>query len=243
MTDPAPEYSESGNPILRHKPRDKPFEMAVGEAQHIQLIEGHISKHLGASATVFHEMVSDLVHIDIHIVPPRPGRNFYTLVTSGMSARAMAAPPGREEFSYAELLLSLPPGWRLQQEDLKDEQNYWPLRLLKMLARFPHIYDTWLSYAHSIPNGNPGKPYAANTKLCGAILTQALLVPEEFHALTVSPEMKIRFYGLVPLYQEEMELKLKHGADALFKRFEPAKISELLDIRRKNVARKFLGLF
>ena len=243
MSDQLPELSDSGNPIYRHKPREKPFEPAHGDIQHIQLIERHIEKHLGEPELVFHEIISDLVHIDIHIIPPRPERNFYTLVTTGMSARAMKVPEGLEELSYAELLVSLPPDWPLRQEDFKDERNYWPVRTLKMLSRMPHEYDTWLGEAHTIPNGDPPAPYAPNTKLCCAMLAPPLLVPDEFRELTVTPEMSINFYGVIPIYQEEMDLKLKRDAEALYDRFDRHKVSELLDVNRKNVAKKLFGLF
>jgi len=243
MSDEIPELSESGKPIYRHKPREKPFEPAFGDAGHIKLVEEHISKHVGEPKTVFHELVSDLVHLDIHIVPPGPKRDYYTLVTTGMSARAMTVPEGFEELSYAELLMCLPPDWPLRQEDFIDERNYWSIRWLKTLARMPHEYNTWLGHAHTIPNGDPPAPFAPNTALCGAMIVPPILIPKESHALTVSPEMQIHFYAVVPLYQEEMELKLKRGAQALFDRFDRHGVSELVDVKRKNVARKILGLF
>lgn len=243
MSDETPELSESGNPIYRHKSREKPFEPAFGDADHIRLIESHIANHLGEPATVFHELVSDLVHLDVHIVPPRPNRNFYTLVTTGMSARSMTVPPGREELSYSELLISLPPGWKLEEESLKDERNYWPIRLLKMLARLPHQYNTWLGDAHTVPNGDPARQYAPNAAFCGAMIAPPILVPAEFRALTVSPEMKIYFRSVLPLYREEMELKLKQGAEELFDRFDKHRVCELVDLKRKNVAKKLFGLF
>jgi hypothetical protein len=58
---------------------------------------------------LFHELLSDLVHVDIHIVEPTAARNYYTLVTSGMSDRPMAAPEECRECRYAELVISLPP--------------------------------------------------------------------------------------------------------------------------------------
>jgi hypothetical protein len=243
MSDETPELSEGGGPIYRHKPREKPFEPAFGDIQHIQLIEQHIEKHLGEPDFVFHEIISDLVHLDVHIIPPRPERDFYTLVTTGMSARAMKVPEGLEELSYAELLLSLPPDWPLRQEDFENEANYWPVRTLKMLARLPHEYDTWLCEAHTIPNGDPAEPYAPNTKLCCAMLAPPLIVPDEFRELSVTPEMSIHFYGVIPIYQEEMDLKLKKGAEELYDLFDKHEVSELLDVNRKNVAKKRFGLF
>lgn len=235
------EFSESGNPIYRYGKREKPFEPVTGEANHIELVDRHITENLGTPEWVFHEIVSDLVHLDVHVVAPTPARNFYTLVTSGMSARSMKVPEGYENLSYAELVISLPPDWPLRKEDFSDERNYWPIRLLKRLGRLPHEYDTWLGCGHTIPNGDPPEPYSQGTKLCGAILIPPLLAPEKFHALQVSPELEINFYAVAPLYAEEMDFKLKRGAEALFEKFEKYQVSELVDVNRRNVAKKFLG--
>ncbi len=237
------EFSESGSPIYRYGKREKPFEPVTGDANHIELVDRHITEHLGTPEWVFHEIVSDLVHLDVHVVAPSSERPFYTLITSGMSARSMKVPEGYENLSYAELVICLPPGWPLRQEDFSDERNYWPIRLLKSLGRLPHEYDSWLSFAHTIPNGDPAKPYADGTKLCGAILIPPLLLPKKFHSLQVSPELEISFYAVAPLYQEEMDLKLKRGAGALFERFEKFEVTELVDANRRNVAKKFLGIF
>jgi hypothetical protein len=116
-------------------------------------------------------------------------------------------------------MISLPPDWPLAEADFKDERNYWPLRWLKTLARFPHEYDTWLGEFHTIPTGDPPKPYAANTKLCCMMLTSPLRAKEGFTSLSL-PDRYVNFYALVPLYREEMELKLREGSDALAARFE-----------------------
>lgn len=240
------EFSEAGNPIYRHQPRTKPFEPVIGDEQHIEKLSQHIAQHLGEPATVFHEIISDLVHIDIHIIPPRPDRNFYTLVTTGMSQRPMTVPPGAEEFARCELMLSLPPDWPLQEEDLKDENHYWPLRLLKTLARMPHEYDTWLSIDHTIPNGDPAEPYAENTKFCCALIGFPLTAPtEDFMNCQVSPETVVRFWSVIPLYPEEVDFKLKKGAEALGERMDKEEITDLLDLSRKNVGigKKLFGLF
>ena len=53
----------------------------------------------------------------------------------------------------------------------------------------------------------------------------------------------IRFWSLVPVYREEMDLKLKQGADALLERFDNAGITELVDPVRPNVAKKTRSFF
>jgi hypothetical protein len=112
-----PERSESGAPIYRHQVRQRGFELASGDDQSIQKISEYIERFVGTPSGVFHELVSDLVHVDVHVVPPGGQRNYYTLVTSGMSDRPMAAPEECQEYRYAELVICLPPTWRLTQED------------------------------------------------------------------------------------------------------------------------------
>jgi hypothetical protein len=216
MAEPS-EYSESGQPVYRYEPpKERPLQPAFGDSDNIEAIAKHIEAHIGPPDHVFHELVSDLVHIDIHMVAPDAarGRGYYTLVTSGMSERPMTVPEGAEELRYAELVIRLPATWRLSQEDFKDEANYWPVRWLKILARFPHEFETWLGEGHTIPTGDPPEGYAPDTKLCCMVLVRSELSPEDFQTLELS-DRNVHFYSLVPLYREEMDLKLKHGADAL----------------------------
>src|SRR5262245_24163080 len=94
------ERSESGAPIYRHQPRGKPFEPAFGDGPTIDKITDHIGAFVGPADSVFHELISDLVHVDVHLVQPRKKRNYYTLVTSGMSDRPMAAPEDHPDKKY-----------------------------------------------------------------------------------------------------------------------------------------------
>jgi predicted Zn finger-like uncharacterized protein len=230
------EYSESGQPIYRHAPREKEFRLAQGNEETIKAITNHVETHLGAVASVFHEIVSDLVHVDVFYVSATDDKPYHTLVTSGMSDLPMTVPEGAEEFRHAELLLSLPPSWPLTQEDFEDERNYWPIRWLKMLARLPHEYDTWLGYGHTIPNGDPPRPFAPDTKLCCQLLLLPALVPADFLTLQTA-DRTIHFYALVPLYREEMEFKLRHGTEELEELLRRQDVTELLDVKRPNVCK------
>ncbi len=231
------EISEGGHPIYRYGERSKPFEHVHGDAKFVELVTKHIDKHLGNRGMVFHEIISDLVHIDVHMIPPSPERNYNILITSGMSERAMKAPEGCEEFSYTELMICLPPDWPLQQKDFDDERNYWPIRLLKTLARFPHEYDTWLFEAHTVPHGDPPEPFCDNVEFTGALLAFPTMFPEEFWQFKVTPEITIHFLVVIPVYTEEMDLKLKKDAEALFDKFDKHGVSELVDLTRPNVAK------
>ncbi|MBC7856827.1 MAG: suppressor of fused domain protein [Pirellulaceae bacterium] len=232
------EASPAGAPIYRHAERTSDFELAIGDGQNIELISDHIQQHIGPVEMVFHEIISDLIHIDVHWVKPTEDKPYHTLITSGMSDRPMTVPSGAEEYRYGEVMISLPPNWPMDMDSFKNEQNYWPVRWLKMLARFPHEYNTWLCFGHTLPSDDPPQPYADNTRLCCALLLSPMLTGEEFWTLKACPDKIIRFLSFVPIYPEELELKLNQGLDPLLERLAKHQIAEVLDVHRINVCAK-----
>ncbi len=231
------ERSESGSPIYRHKAREQKWTTPQHAAENLEEVEGHVEKHIGKIETVFHELVSDLIHLDVLFVPATPDRPYHVLVTSGVSDEPMKVPEGMEQFRSAELLIALPKEWPLTQDAFKDEANYWPVFWLKQIGRMPHEYNTWIGWGHSIPNGDPAQPIA-NTKFVGVMLTPPYWLSPDFFQLTTKGGETISFYRMVPLYQEEMDLKLKSGAEELEKKFEKENVGFVLDIKRRNVAKK-----
>ncbi|MEZ5300794.1 MAG: suppressor of fused domain protein [Verrucomicrobiales bacterium] len=235
-------YSESGDPIYDYAGEERPDpEIVTGDGAVIEAISGHIERHLGKVDGVFHEIVSDRVHIDVHIVAPSDERPFYSLVTSGMSDLPMAAPEGAEDMRFAELCVFLPPEWPLSQGDFDSESNYWPIRWLKQLARFPHLAQTWLSCGHTVPNGNPPAPIA-DTGFTGMMLISPMTAPPEFLELQADGKT-IHFFSLMPLFPEEMDFKLKKGAEALLLRMHKKDVWDVIDTGRPNVGRKRWGIF
>jgi len=231
------ERSESGSPIYRHKARERGPTVPKHSAEHLEEVEAHVEKHIGKIETVFHELISDLIHLDVLFVPATQERPYHVLITSGVSDEPMKVPEGMESFRRVELLIALPKDWPLTQEAFKQDANYWPVRWLKQIGRLPHQYDTWIGRGHSIPNGDPVEPIA-NTQFVGVMLTPPYWLSPDFFRLTTKDGEIITFYMIVPLYQEEMDLKLKSGAEELEKRFEKEDIDFVLDIRRRNVAKK-----
>ena len=50
-------------------------------------------------------------------------------------------------------------------------------------------------------------------------------------------------YAFVPLNREEMDLKLHKGSDVLLDKFDAHHINDVIDPKRRNVARKRFGIF
>ena len=182
--------------------------------EEMEAVEGHIQQYFGKFENVFHELVSPDIHVDICIVPPTEERDYYTLVTMGMGAHRMNVPEELAEYKLerAELAIALPADWKLVQESMQDERWYWPIRLLKVLARLPIASDTWLGFGHTMDNK---ENFAENTKLCAAILTGPQSTEEGGEVCTLPGGEEVNFYQVIPLYEDELDYKLEHDVDAL----------------------------
>lgn len=198
----------------------------------------------GRESFVFHEIVSDIVHIDVNIMRPTEDKPFYVLYTTGMSDLPMTLPDelrDREDLKYAELLLFLPADWEFGKElalgkDLPS-RYYWPVGLMMFLARFPHQYQTWLGWGHTIPNGPGYAPLDDSVGFSAAVLTGGGDGP--LGTLKTKDGKLIHFYMVVPAYKEEIQYKLKYGMEKLAELFQSGDFSMILDIRRPNLCADF----
>ena len=195
----------------------KNSEPEVYSEDEMSAIEQHIKNTFGEFENVFHELVSPDIHVDICVVPPSERRNYYTLVTMGMGAHRMNVPKELAEYKLerAELAIALPPDWKLDKDSMQEQRWYWPIGLLKVLARLPISNDTWLGFGHTMDKQSP---FAEDTKLTAAILTGPQGVEEGGEVCTLPSSEEVNFYQVLPLYREEMEYKLEHDADALLER-------------------------
>ena len=182
-------------------------------------VEQHIKDYFGEFENVFHELVSPDIHVDICVVPPTAERDYYTLVTMGMGAHRMDVPEELAEYRLerAELAIALPSDWKLDEEAMKDERWYWPIRLLKVLARMPISSETWLGWGHTMDKQTP---FAEGTELRAAILTGPQGTEEGGHLCTLPDGEEVNFYQVIPLYREELAYKLEHDAEALLEKME-----------------------
>ena len=187
--------------------------------EEMEAVEAHIQQYFGKFENVFHELSSPDIHVDICVVPPSKERNYYTLVTMGMGAHRMNVPEELAEYKLerAELAIALPGNWKLKHEDLKNERWYWPIRLLKTLARLPIASDTWLGFGHTMDNEDD---FAKDTKLCAAMLTGPQDTEDGSEVCILPSGEEVNFYQVIPLYREELEYKMEHDADALLDKMD-----------------------
>lgn len=250
-----PARSPSGVPIYRHERRAEAGRPVAGATPFLDQISRHIEKTIGPAPSVFHEIVSTDLHIDLHVVPAQPGLkpnkdrplggDYVTVVTSGMSSRPMKLPASAKQSGvseYAELMLALPKNWpglradgTFDQSAMKDEAKWWPFRWLKQMARLPHEYGTFFAHGVTVPNGEPAKPFVAGSQLCCWMLFKPLLCLSA-RQLQIDSNTRIDFFAMFALTEAEMKLKLNKGQKALITALADGEVyTELLDVRRKSV--------
>ncbi len=199
----------------------------------IEVFETHVKKHFGEIRLVMHEKNSPDMHVDVYIIEPTADYPAVRLLTCGMGGRRMELMPENVRKvcpDRLELMIDLPPDWPLDMESLSDERNYWPMRVLKILARFPWDNETWLGFSHTIPWP---EPFAENTRLCGVLLGIPAVTEQKKIEIEVSPGKKVQIFQLIPIYQEEMDYKVKHDAEKLMALWGD-NFSYVIDPARKN---------
>ncbi len=205
-----------------------------------ETVEEYIKEYFGEFQNVFHELVSPDIHVDVCMIPPAEDRDYITLVTMGMGAHRMDVPDELDEYDLyrAELAIAVPTYWKLDEESLKDEKWYWPIRLLKGLARLPISNGTWLGWGHTVDNRTV---FAENTELTSSMLVDKIGITENDEPCILPNGEEVNFYQVIPLYKEEMDYKLSEGADALIKKIRECEISFVVDPKRENVLKDVRG--
>ena len=170
-----PTKTAGGSTVQKYVPSEKPPKLGFtsAPAEWKELRENQYRKWLGDSekAFVWHEIVPIIPHVDIHVFPPSKelGRNYFTLVTSGMSDEKMILPKGIDkQFARAEII------FYIANDESKTYQTNkpWYVEAMSFYAHFPFDYKTWLASSHTLPNGNPPAPVVDDSSL-----TTALFLP------------------------------------------------------------------
>ena len=215
----APDDEGEDNPEGEGSQDEEPGQSEVYTEEEMEAVEEHIQQYFGKFENVFHELVSPDIHVDICVVSPSEERDYYTLVTMGMGAHRMNVPEELAEYKLerAELAIAVPKDWKLKHGDLKNERWYWPIRLLKTLARLPIASDTWLAFGHTMDNE---KYFAKGTKLCAAILTGLQGTGDGSEVCILPGGEEVNFYQVIPLYRDELEYKMAHDADVLLDKMD-----------------------
>ncbi|MEM9724521.1 MAG: suppressor of fused domain protein [Pseudomonadota bacterium] len=233
-----PTEGERNAKSTRPDPHDGPHY----NEDYYQAIESHVKATLGKHELVWHELVSPDIHVDILPVPPTAKRPFWTLITAGMSYRHMTLPAQlaaqKSEWGRAEVVIALPADWFGPRGPIKKAlekpELFYPIQLLKSVARYPHNNATWLGPGHIIDRGARLGP---GTRQSAVMMHWPDALPESFHRLKLTDGETVNFYSIYPLYEQERALAVASGVDALLDAFESKNIEFLtFQPKRANAA-------
>jgi hypothetical protein len=185
--------------------------------------EQHYQRFFGAiTEPVIHSTDIKPVHIDVYQFRPTEGRQFWTLITSGMSNERQIEPEDCPEYMSprAEILMYVP------------KPQGWMFFVLKGLAEMPFEVSTCLHWWHTVPNGMP-------MTATPSLLTSFFFVPPYFEAdgftdLQLDGD-KVDFLWMIPITEAEREFAVKHGSEALERKFGEINLSQVVDESRKSV--------
>lgn len=160
--------------------------------------------------------------------------NYHLLVTDGLRNHTQEVNEENKAYAQLELYMCLPDYWNIENKD-------WPIHWLNRIAQVPQKNDTWFGLGDTLPAGNPPSEVDEQFKANHFILFEPEHVTE-FHPAKLN--QSFNFLAVVPLFQKEIDFKLKNSHSMLRKKFVSANLNERIDIYRDNVCkRKFFGRF
>lgn len=200
-----------------------------------ECVSEHIENYFGESTLVIPEEESPWVMIGVHIIPPAPGCEMYTLVTQGAGARSFRDEEGNS--CRCELLVNLPPSWAGRAEDWEKPSFSWPVALMRRIARLPFATGAPIGLWHSFDLPED-LMQASGTDFSAAVLLPPQAFPEGAESCPLEDlygeaEESVTFLQVVPLFAEELRLLLREGREALLHRCTPDMLT-LIDGRRLN---------
>lgn len=176
----------------------------------------HMERYFGSADFVHREPASPWGQVDVNLIPPSDEHPWFTLVTQGMGARAFRDEEGEEQ--RCELLMTLPPDWADSTEDWQRPDRFWPLHLLRLLARFPFVTGEPIDWGHSF-DLREELDEESGTDFCAAMLLSPGLFEEEAAACTLPDGARVSYWQVIPLYREEIQYKRAHGTEELLELF------------------------
>lgn len=198
-----------------------------------EAVGNHLRRHLGPVEGVVAEHEKTHVPVDLFVVAPTERRPFRVVVTCGMAGLRMHPPAEFSSCVRAELFLGLPARWPLDTAALRDPRTYWPLGLLKRLARFPHTGGGWLWERH-IVGAETDAPFGPGTSMNGALVAPAINMPPAFESLRTPELGEVRFLSVLPLHPAETKLGRDAGVTALYGAFGDADVDVVVSPARPS---------
>lgn len=187
------------------------------------------------------EIIDQKESVKIRFLAPSDGRKYGLLFTDGLRHYKMNVPEAVDEPEHCELYFCLPDYWKLDKEALHNPNFNFPIHWIKQIMSVPIERDTFIAEGHSFPAGNPPKALSALTKQQAFILSKPVIA-EPMNKIA-DENGEINFLGIVPIYKQELNYKLRHGSKKFFERFNRGGNNEKVNLARSPFKLKRFFIF
>ncbi len=209
------EESDGGSEIIRHSKGEESTYYANGASYEEDIDDYFNQKYPDKETFTFVDPDNPMISVNLMstIESVNIENDVHVLYTKGMSTlpmnRPKELPKEYKHLERAELFAVIPA--IIPKEEILNGEYYWLSVVLNQLAGFVHAYDTWFSHGHTIPNGQDDNSYAPENQFTGSMLAFSDVV-------IAKDKVEITLLELIPLFTEEMNMKLDLGADELIKK-------------------------
>lgn len=155
------------------------------------------------------------------------------LFTLGLGNVERTVKEGFEQYKRTEIYFNLPDYLNLAEQD-------WCLNWINKIAQIPQKHNTWFGSGDTIPAGNPPQKISPQFIANHFILSKPIDYKDVFE--TIYNEYAITFLVIIPIFQSELDFKIRNSGTVLIDRIIKKGNTDRVDLFRKNVCRKrFLG--
>lgn len=196
----------------------------------VEELRAHRHVWMGRSRRVLEGLRAADQPFRIHLVSPATrDKNFYILLTEGLSLHAMPAPPelAGKGLERIELMLLLPP--TLPLENVRES---WYVKLVTKLARQVMQQEDFLCWGSRFENG---EPFVPDSRLCGGVLLNCGILPSAASICNIRPGLCVRYYQIMLLTRQELDYQAACGTDALLELLAGS-VTSVTDLSRRNIA-------
>jgi len=209
-------------------------------------VQLHLIRHLGEPHVAFSDQdgwagksKEPGPPVDVMVIPPEGERRFAYVCTFGSGLKkggdAMAA-GGKTRM---EFVLATP-----QNGDPKADLAMLNLaaNTVRQFAKLVHIQNVRVSPGETVQFSKSPKPVFDNTKQVAFAFIRPRLPADGFDRLRLGEGEAVDFWAPTPIYRDELEAAMAHGASKLAHALEKAGVTEMLHLDRPSAARKAYGL-
>lgn len=177
---------------------------------------------------------NELYNFAVHILKPTKKNPYHIVFTSGLSNYTQNVSDKYQEFKHIELYFCLPEYWKIETDT--PEFN-WPLKWLNRIAEVPQKSNSWFGPGDTLPAGNPPKELSEKLKQNHFILAEPMLFREELTTVDLN-DKSIKFLAIIPIYQKEIDFKLRNSAKVFMSKYQFKNHNELVDNYRETTVGK-----